>query len=87
MRSFRTFTSPSIIKMIKSRRMRWAGHVAHMGEKRNATGFWWESLKETDRKTYNIGGRTILRWILEREDGAVQTGFIWLRIGVSVELL
>jgi hypothetical protein len=30
------YTSPSIIKMIKSRRMRWAGHVARMGEKRNA---------------------------------------------------
>jgi hypothetical protein len=25
-----------IIRMIKSRRMRWAGHVARMGEKRNA---------------------------------------------------
>jgi hypothetical protein len=28
--------SPSIIRIIKSRRMRWAGHVAQMGEKRNA---------------------------------------------------
>jgi hypothetical protein len=28
-------SSPSIIKIIKSRRMRWAGHVARMGEKRN----------------------------------------------------
>jgi hypothetical protein len=28
--------SSSIIRMIKSRRMRWAGHVARMGEKRNA---------------------------------------------------
>jgi hypothetical protein len=27
--------SPSIIRIIKSRRMRWAGHVAQMGEKRN----------------------------------------------------
>jgi hypothetical protein len=26
---------PSIIGIIKSRRMRWAGHVARMGEKRN----------------------------------------------------
>jgi hypothetical protein len=26
---------PSIIRIIKSRRMRWAGHVAQMGEKRN----------------------------------------------------
>jgi hypothetical protein len=32
----RLYSSPSIIRMIKSRRMRWAGHVARMGEKRNA---------------------------------------------------
>jgi hypothetical protein len=30
------YSSPSIIRMIKSRRMRWSGHVARMGEKRNA---------------------------------------------------
>jgi hypothetical protein len=30
------YSSPSIIRMIKSRRMRSAGHVAGMGEKRNA---------------------------------------------------
>jgi hypothetical protein len=30
------YSSPSIIRMIKSRRMKWAGHVARMGEKRNA---------------------------------------------------
>jgi hypothetical protein len=30
------YSSPSIIKIIKSRRMRWAGHVARMGAKRNA---------------------------------------------------
>jgi hypothetical protein len=29
------YSSPSIIKIIKSRRMRWAGHVARMGEKTN----------------------------------------------------
>jgi hypothetical protein len=29
-------SSPSIIKVIKPRRMRWTGHVARMGEKRNA---------------------------------------------------
>jgi hypothetical protein len=29
-------SSPSIIRIIKSRRTRWAGHVARMGEKRNA---------------------------------------------------
>jgi hypothetical protein len=28
------YSSPNIIRQIKSRRMRWAGHVAHMGEER-----------------------------------------------------
>jgi hypothetical protein len=30
------FSSPSIIRMIKSRRTRWEGHVARIGEKLNA---------------------------------------------------
>jgi hypothetical protein len=30
------YSFPSISRIIKSRRMRWAGHVARMGEKRNA---------------------------------------------------
>jgi hypothetical protein len=30
------YSSPSIIRMIKSRRMRWAGHAARTGEKRYA---------------------------------------------------
>jgi hypothetical protein len=29
------YSSPGIIRIIKLRRMRWAGHVARMGEKRN----------------------------------------------------
>jgi hypothetical protein len=30
------YSSPNTIRMIKSRGMGWAGHVARMGEKRNA---------------------------------------------------
>jgi hypothetical protein len=30
------YSSPSTIRIIKSRKMRWAGHVARRGEKRNA---------------------------------------------------
>jgi hypothetical protein len=30
------YTSPSIVRVIKARRMRWAGHVARMGEVRGA---------------------------------------------------
>jgi len=35
------YSSPNIIQVIKSRRMRWEGHVAHMGgeEKRHIQGF------------------------------------------------
>jgi hypothetical protein len=33
------YSSPSIIRIIKSKRMRWAEHVALMGEKRNAFKF------------------------------------------------
>jgi hypothetical protein len=41
------YSSPDITRQMKSRRMRWAGHVAHMGEERKVcTGFWWEGLKE-----------------------------------------
>jgi hypothetical protein len=34
--SHNLYSSPRIIRVIKSRRMRWAGHVARRGEKRNA---------------------------------------------------
>jgi hypothetical protein len=40
--------SPNIIRMIKSRRMRWAWNVARMGETRNAYRYWWESQKKRD---------------------------------------
>jgi hypothetical protein len=46
------YCSPSIIRMINSRRMRWAGHVARMGRNGIRLGFWWESQKdESARKT------------------------------------
>jgi hypothetical protein len=39
---------PSIIRMIKSRRIRWAEHVARMGNRRMHLEYWWESQKERD---------------------------------------
>jgi hypothetical protein len=44
------YSSPSIIRIIKSRRMKWEGHVARMGEKRNAYSQKARG-KETTRKT------------------------------------
>jgi hypothetical protein len=45
------YSSPNVIRMIKSRRMRWAGHVARMRRGMHI-GYWWGSQKEkTTRKT------------------------------------
>jgi hypothetical protein len=42
------YSSPNIIRTIKSRTMRWAGHAAQMGEQGMRIGYWWESQKERD---------------------------------------
>jgi hypothetical protein len=42
------YFSPSIIRIIKSRRMRWTGHVARMGDKRNRYGYWWKARRRRD---------------------------------------
>jgi hypothetical protein len=41
-------SSPSIIRIIKSRKMRWAGHVAGMGRRGTRIDYWWESQRERD---------------------------------------
>jgi hypothetical protein len=81
-------SSPHIIRQIKSRRMRWAGHVARMGEGRNV---------------YRVlmgkpeGKRPLERPSCRWEDGikmdlreiswGVWIGFTWLRVGIVGELL
>jgi hypothetical protein len=40
------YSYPSIIRMIKSKRMRWTGQVARMGGRRLHRGYWWESQRE-----------------------------------------
>jgi hypothetical protein len=40
------YFSPNIVRVIKSRRMRWAGHVARMGRREAFTGFGWEARRE-----------------------------------------
>jgi len=42
------YSSPSTVRVIKSRRMRWAGHVARMGRKEAFTGFCWGNLRVRD---------------------------------------
>jgi hypothetical protein len=63
------YSSPNIIRIIKSRKMRWAGHVARMVETRNAYKI---LVGKPERKSHleeqDVGGWTILKWIL-RERG------------------
>jgi hypothetical protein len=42
------YSSPNIIRTIKSRRTRWEGHVARLGRRRMHVGYWWEIQKERD---------------------------------------
>ena len=55
---------------IKSRRMRWVGHVARMGEEREK-GHWGD---------LGVDGWIILGWISRRLDVGVWTGLGWPRI-------
>jgi hypothetical protein len=51
------YCSPNIVRVMKSRRMRWAGHVARRGEERRVQGFGEEtSRKETTWKAQALMG-------------------------------
>jgi hypothetical protein len=62
------YSSPSTIRIINSRRMKWVGHVARMGKRgMHIRYYWWESQKEGDHwEDQDVGWWTILKWILER---------------------
>ena len=50
--------------MIKSRKMRWAGHVVRIGRREVYTGFWCGNLKEGDHfEDPDVDARKMLRWI------------------------
>jgi hypothetical protein len=40
-------TSPNVIRVIQSRRIRWEWHVIYMGRREMCTGFWWVNPRET----------------------------------------
>jgi len=64
----------NILRAIKSRRVRWAGHVARMREV--CTGFWWGNLREGDHwGDPDVDGRIILGWIFGKWDVGVWIGW------------
>jgi hypothetical protein len=78
------YSLPNIVRVLKSRRMRWSGHVACMGEERGVhrvlvgkpeeRGHWGDP---------EVDGRITLRWIFRKLEGVVGTGWSWLRIGTG----
>jgi hypothetical protein len=74
------FSWPSIIRMITSRRIRWARHVARIARREMHVGYWCKRQKERDHlDDRNVGGWIILEPILEMWDAMVWTGLICLR--------
>ena len=68
--------------LLFSGKMRWAGHVARMGDRRGV----YRDLVEKPKGKNHLGdpgvdGRIVLRWILRKWDVGVWTGSSWLRIG------
>ena len=58
---------PSSVRVIKSRRMRWAVHVARMGRGKVYTGFWRGNMKKRiNLEDPGVDGRIILRWIFRK---------------------
>ena len=81
------YSSPNIVRVIKSRRIRWARHVAHMGGREMYAGFWLGNLRERNHlEDPGVDGR-IVRWIFRKWDVGAWTGLICLRIETGGEHL
>jgi hypothetical protein len=82
------YSSSSIVRIIKLRRMRWAELVARMVEKRNTYRLL-VGKPEGRRHLRRPRHRWVdnVRMIFEMWDGVMWTGLVWLRIGTGGEFL
>ena len=74
------YSSPNIFRVIKSRRMRWAGHVARMGQRRGVYRVLVgkpEGRRPFGRPRHRLEDN--IRWIFRKWDVGVWTGSSWPR--------
>ena len=62
------YSSPNIVRLIKSRRMSWAGQIARMGERRGLNR---DLVVEDNLGDPGVDGRIILRWLIRKWDVGV----------------
>jgi hypothetical protein len=82
------YCSPNIVRVIKSRRMRWARRLARMGERRVAYRVLVgkpEGRSPLGRHRHRLEDN--IMWIFRKWDVKAWTGSIWLRIGTGVRHL
>jgi len=75
------YSSSNIVRVIKTRIMRWVGNVARMGEERGRVGSWWGNRREGG----HWGELGVDRWIIlgrisRRCDVGIWTGLGWPKI-------
>jgi len=70
------------VRVIKSRIMRWAGHVARISEERGVYRVLLGNRREEDHwEDLGVDGWMILGWMCRRWDVSIWTGLGWSRIG------
>jgi len=75
------YSSPNIVRVIKSRRVRWARHVARMGEERGVYRVLVGKPEGIDHwRDLGVDGWIVLGWISKKWDVGVWTGLGWPRI-------
>jgi hypothetical protein len=78
------YSPPNIVRRIKSRRMKWAGHVARMGVRRGAYRGLVGNMRGRDHlEDPGVDGRIITIWIFRKCVGRAWNGSNWLRKGTD----
>jgi hypothetical protein len=74
------YSSTNIVRVIKSRRIRWAEHVARMGDREERTRLWvWKPEGKRPIRRPRRRKEVILKCILKKLDWKAWSGLIWIK--------